>query len=259
MYRFSRIAFPACAVFCAALILICAGIAARGQDAGKEPIAFIGHGAMFDQNGTEVAPTAAFIRGAQAWYRNYLAEKLTKAQRTEFDKLESRLTQGLALDEQSQLVLNASLIDWLLKTAKPQDGEGIQGKNNLMKRYLKTKLPENPDIKLPRSLEPFQFNPELDKRLTKESKASPKSPGFLALTTGTSGQAYRNLCAANGVPIPPNFGSSSWVSRGQIPQTDLFIVAGLKPRYLPIRAHRLSVCASRCRASIRQIPFSSTV
>jgi hypothetical protein len=54
----------------------------------------------------------------------------------------------------------------------------------------------------------------------------------LALTTGTSGQAYRNLCAANGVPIPPNFGSSSWVSRGQIPQTDLFIVAGLKAEVL---------------------------
>ncbi len=45
------------------LILICAGLVAqvlftrdaRVQEPGKEPIAYIGHGAMFDQNGNEAS------------------------------------------------------------------------------------------------------------------------------------------------------------------------------------------------------------
>lgn len=232
MFNFTKKTFQKCSFCLASLILICAGMAARGQEPEKEPISFIGHGAMFDQNGQEVAPTAAFIRGAQTWYRNYLVEKLTNSQRSRFNKLESRLTAGLQLDEQSQLVVNAHLIDWLIKTAKPQDSGRIQGKNNLMKSFLETKLPEKPDITLPRSQEPFKINPELDKRLRTESKAEMKPPGISFLVTGAGGAAYRTLCQSNGVPIPPNIGTSGWVSRGLIPQTQLFILAGLQAEVL---------------------------
>jgi hypothetical protein len=46
--------------------------------------------------------------------------------------------------------------------------------------------------------------------------------------TGSGGAAYRAECLAAGVPIPPDFGpGSAWVSRGLIPQSSLFIVAGL--------------------------------
>jgi hypothetical protein len=237
MFNFATKPFQKYSLWLVSLIMICAGMAAHGQDTGKEPISFIGHGAMFDQNGQEVAPTAAFIRGAQTWYRNYLVEKLTKAQRAQFDNLEGRLTANLALDEQSQLVLSANLLDWLIKTVNPEDSGRIQGKNNLMKLLLKTKLPEKPDINLPRSSEPFRINPELDKRLKTEIKSEVKGGGVVSLSTGTGGQAYRDLCSqANGVPIPPDIGTGGWVSRGQIPQSQLFIVAGLKAEVMTFQS-----------------------
>lgn len=50
--------------------------------------------------------------------------------------------------------------------------------------------------------------------------------------TTTSGQAYRDECLANGVPIPLNIGDPAWISRGQIPQPELFIAVGLKAEVL---------------------------
>ena len=215
----------------AALILICAGLVAQvlfttnaqAQEPGKEPIAYIGHGAMFDQNGKEITPTLTFIREAQAWYRAELTRKLTKTQRAQFNQFQRGLTKGLVLDEQSQLVLNSHLLDWLLDTAKVQNGDRIRGKNNLLKLLLKTRLPERSDSALPQSTEPFNINPELLKRLTTKGQA--KGPVAKRLT-GSGGAAYRAECMANGVPIPPDFGpGSAWVSRGLIPQSSLFIEA----------------------------------
>src|SRR5438045_1750001 len=123
--RFLKYALPL-----ASVIVICITLPAQ-PPAGKEPISFIGHGAMFDQNGKEVAPTIAFIRDAQAWYRNDLLGRLTKSQRAQFDKLEQGLTRGLTLDEQSRLVLNTHLIDWLITTSKAPNGDRIRGKINL--------------------------------------------------------------------------------------------------------------------------------
>jgi hypothetical protein len=214
-------------ILLAGVLLIGAGPFAPAEAAEREPIAYIGHGAMFDQDGKEMAPTAAFIRDAQTWYRNYLVPKLTRAQRTEFEKRASRLTNGLALDEQSRLVLDAHLLDWLIKTAKTPDRNRLLGKNNLMKFYLKTKLPETPDATLPRSLERFNVHPELAKRLATESKAPASGPPVALTQTGTGGAAYRALCLANGVPIPPDIGTSGWVSRGVIPKIDLFIATSM--------------------------------
>lgn len=158
----------------AILILICVSLAGLGlanlvapiQAAEKEPIAYIGHGAMFDQKGQEVAPTITFIREAQAWYKRELLGKLTDNQRSEFNKFEQGLTKDLTLDEQSKLVLNTYLLDWLIDTTKVENADRIRGKNSLIRFLLKTKLSDNPDIRLPRSIEPFKVHPELLKRLT---------------------------------------------------------------------------------------------
>jgi len=215
------------------LILICAGLVAqvlftrdaRVQEPGKEPIAYIGHGAMFDQNGNEITPSLTFIQEAQAWYRAELARKLSRTQRAQFNQFQRGLIRGLVLDKQSQLVLNTHLIDWLLNAVKVPNADRIRGKNNLMKLLLKTKLPERAGSAPPQKTEPFNVNPELLKRLTTKGQA--KGPVTRTLT-GSGGAAYRAECLAAGVPIPPDFGpGSAWVSRGLIPQSSLFIVAGL--------------------------------
>jgi hypothetical protein len=217
----------------------------------KEPVAYIGHGAMFDRSGHEVAPTLSFISQAQAWYRADLTARLTAVQRAELEIFEQSLIQGLAPSPQSQLVINTYVLDWLIGATRTDDGDRLRGKNNLMRSLLQNRLSDVPDLSRPRSPEPFILEPELSNRLS-QSAASRSfgdpnpfliSPGVrrrsssgedvistpvqAEMTTGTSGAAYRNLCASNDVPIPPDFGpGSAWVSRGLIPQSKLFIVSG---------------------------------
>jgi von Willebrand factor type D domain len=274
------------AAFCVGFIAyLLAARVAQVQVTDKEPIAYIGHGAMFDQSGSEIAPTLDFIREAQTWYQNQLLEKLSRYQQAQYASLKDKLTSGLTLDEQSQLLLNTHLLDWLISRAKVGKNDRIRGKNNLLKSLLTRKLTNNPDIGAPRSTERFKVDPQLNDRLKTVLKIiPPKEPhafvspdpagqspraDFLAdslwvdqrqtpttdifvrakfsgdlqqsldaldpnldLTTN-GGQAYRDECLADGVPIPPGFGpSTAWVSQGTIPQSELFIVAGLQAEVL---------------------------
>jgi hypothetical protein len=76
----------------ASVILMCMGLAA--QD--RKSIAYIGHGAMFDQEGGE--HTLSFLWGAQAWYRTNLSDKINGNQRAAFGRFERGMKQGLDLD-----------------------------------------------------------------------------------------------------------------------------------------------------------------
>lgn len=210
------------------LVLIVAGVAAQDRKPELEPIAFIGHGAMFDPGGGQIQPTLAFIGKAQTWYRNDLLEKLDKDKRARFLVMERGLAKGLKLDAQSRLVMNASLLDWLIQSADTKDATRLLGKNRLMKLYLQAALPEKAGGQFRQGLRPFKVDPELLARLTVWSKGEGKGPVVAKLVTAVGGQAYRDLCAANGVPIPPDIGSAGWVSRGLIPQSELFIVRSLQ-------------------------------
>ena len=48
------------------LFFTASGAPAQAQD--TEPIAYIGHGGFFDQNGKQIEPTVEFVEKAQAWY-----------------------------------------------------------------------------------------------------------------------------------------------------------------------------------------------
>jgi hypothetical protein len=150
---------------------------AHVQRVESEPIAYIGHGAMFDQSGSEVAPTLTFIREAQTWYEEFLLEKLSEQQRREYKALRSRISSGLALDEQSELVLNTHLLDWLLVRSRVEKKARIAGKNNLIKSLLTRKLTNNPDIAAPRSTERFVADRKLMDRLKSVLKVRQPSPG----------------------------------------------------------------------------------
>jgi hypothetical protein len=153
-------------LFCAAsIVYFLIPRAAQVQTPEEEPIAYIGHGAMFDKHGTEIAPTPKFIRQAQEWYMADLLKKLGKNQQAQFSKLKQEMTTNLAVDEQSQLVLNSSLMDWLIERAEVKDRDRLKGKNNLLKRYLKRKLSDNPDPRAPSSNEKFQVDQKLLERI----------------------------------------------------------------------------------------------
>lgn len=211
----------------AGFILACAWIAAQAQPKASEPIAYVGHGAMFDTAGNEIAPSLQFIADAQRFYRASLIAKVSRGERSQFEKMEARLTKGLRIESQARLVINGKLLDWLVDHARLDNADRVRGKLKVLNRALSSKLPERSDGNPRSSPEPFVLPEELRKRLPVDVTLTQE------LLTGTSGAAYRTLCTSHGVPVPPDFGPGSpWVSRGTISGPDLFIVRSLSAEVL---------------------------
>lgn len=227
MLRFFRVRPALWVLPLAAVIAIWAGVSARGQNRAVEPIAYVGHGAMFTSDGSEIEPTAAFIRKAQAWYLADLQSRLDARQRKAFQTVQTQLIGDKRLDGQSKMIVDSFLIDWLIKTVKPKDAARLQGKNNVLKFYLRRPLPAGGE-KYSFERPGFRLAPDLAKRLKAAQDENAARPGAIALTTGVGGQDYIDLCAAQGVPIPPDINSAGWTSRGEIPQSSLFIARGLR-------------------------------
>jgi len=115
----------------------------------QEPIAFIGHGVMFDDAGNQIRATPAFIEKAQAFYIETLSAQLQPAQKTKFSAERARYfetykrpSDGVGQEgaKQDTLIINAALIDWLIKEIPQGDFGDLQGKNNLIKAKLRYRL-----------------------------------------------------------------------------------------------------------------------
>jgi hypothetical protein len=135
----------------AAGLVVCAVLAGSNTAAAQpaEPIAFIGHGVMFDEAGRQIQATPAFIERAQAYYIQTLSARLRPVQKNAFDAERNRHLDtykrlspqaGAVADPQGALVVNAALIDWLIKAVPPADAGDLESKNNLMKARLRQRL-----------------------------------------------------------------------------------------------------------------------
>ena len=113
----------------------------------QDPIALIGHGVMFDEQGNQIQATPDFIEKAQAFYIEKLSARLQPAQKTRFDTERARYFEtfkrssvGQEGDKQGNLIINAALIDWLIRQVPLDDAGELQGKNNLIKSKLRYRL-----------------------------------------------------------------------------------------------------------------------
>ena len=108
----------------------------------QEPIAFIGHGVMFDQEGQQIQATPEFIEKAQNFYIDDLSARLQPAQKKLFTAERTRFlnTYKHTSDPQDALIINAALLDWLIKENSLADAGTLQGKNNLIKAKLRYRL-----------------------------------------------------------------------------------------------------------------------
>src|SRR5688572_4820902 len=79
-----------------------------------DPIAFVGHGAIFDSNGNEIEATAEFVTGVQQLYLRTLLGQASNEQSSRFDQKQKRLLGDNSWDIRSKLYANAELIDWLV-------------------------------------------------------------------------------------------------------------------------------------------------
>ncbi|MCH9648121.1 MAG: hypothetical protein K0U98_07780 [Deltaproteobacteria bacterium] len=175
--------------------------------AQEEPIAYIGHGAFFDHSGEQIVPTAEFVDKAQSWYRARLLTRLTPDQHAEFARFERRLTAGISLDEQTNLIAHQRSLDWLLanSTLTAEDGRML-GKLRALKSRLNWVLPRRDDLEELRNLKPFQVDLMLESRL-RQPDFNP-TPQTDHLVTTNSGQPYLDECALWRVPIPKPIGIS---------------------------------------------------
>ena len=210
------------------LALSCAPETPPTEADTPEPIAYIGHGGFFDQQGRQIVPTAEFVASAQDWYRRKLVAGLDPARREQFADFEKRLNSAVKTTGQARLVVQQRQLDWLIAYSPKarQDGRTL-GKINALKYQLKWELPERQPLGEFATGRRFRPDPQLDRALARPDLNAPPGPQFLA-TTNTKA-AYTAECTAADVPIPPPINQMAptipgWKSEGFIPTNKQFIV-----------------------------------
>jgi hypothetical protein len=197
----------------------------------NEPIAYIGHGGVFDHKGNQIVPTADFVAKAQAWYQVKLLSNLNAEKKAEFATFEKQLNTAFKAKGQAHLVVQHRLLDWLIANSDQlKIDQRTVGKLNALKYELRWVLPQSPEREKLQNRQEFKLDPEIENTL-KQSAFAPGGGGLHVLTATTnSGQSYVNECNTDGVPIPPTIGVldplglAGWKSQGFIPQSTQFIV-----------------------------------
>ncbi len=192
----------------------------------EDPIAFIGHGAMFDKSGRVIEPTLEFIRSAQSFYIKDIKRKLSTQKRARASTIAKTLTDGSPRrlkPDVRDVVSNSLLMDWLSNNNDEQLSHRRQGKMIMLNSKI---IDLSPDIKFDQKLidefsVPRSLKRELNRSLLRKKPRDPLSMSWFvqsahAIATTASGQAYIDECRAAGVPIPPDWGSNSWVERGTL-------------------------------------------
>jgi hypothetical protein len=213
----------------AAVLSILAGAAAQAQE--RDPISFVGHGAFFDADGRQVAPTPGFVAAAQAFYRDQLFAALKKEKRTQFSAFQRQLASLVNAGGQAKLVIDQRALDWLAANVDQRALDArTRGKIGALRFVLEFQLPESGDPTSFHERKAFQLDPALRDKLNAAALKVGASGDIQVLSaTINSGQAYVNECMANQVPLPPPIGvldaagTSGWKSLGFIPQASQFI------------------------------------
>ena len=189
-----------------------------------DPIAYVGHGAMFDRSGREIRPTAELVESMQELYLRETLAAADEGQRAAFESRRRQVLGDEPWDERSVLYADSALLGELIDAVNPPDAERLTGHNHLLQRSL---VRSDFDGAVGGSSAPFEVPAELRARLVR-APAGGAGVGAAAITlpTDNGGAAYLAECAAAGVPIPPDWGTSQWVSRGVL--DDEFLATDLE-------------------------------
>ena len=172
----------------------------------EDPISTAGHGAIMDAKGREIDPTPEFVLAAQRYYINRLYKSAGRQVQAELEAKRQSLQSLQRFSAEEQVLVGSILVDWLIDRVKPDDMGHLATKNGA----LRNAILRRPGAKA-------RISPSVLELLRRERLV-------LFLTTMSGGAAYMDECRNNGVPVPPDWGTSGWVSRGALPFT--FIVPG---------------------------------
>jgi len=193
-----------------------------------EPIAYTGHGVMFNTNGEEIQVTPQFINYAQKCYLGIPLQQANEQQRALFEQKQTRLLNEQQWDLRSELYANAALLEWLVKEVKPIDAGRLAGKLKLLQQTLLS-----PRFSIDLSIsshdaKPFELPDKLKKLLGEEGMTGNGDDSVSPSFTTLGGAAYINECNTAGVPIPPDWGTSQWISKGTLSNAEEFISKSLE-------------------------------
>jgi len=216
------------ALFLLYLILIVSTIgAAQAQKRTfQDPIAYTGHGAIFGHDGKEIAPTPEFLAKIQAAYIKELLGRVDSETREAFEKYrqaayaEAKASATTDRDRRFfRFKVNARLLRFLNGKIGAENRIPIQA-GALDRLIDETLFPSESPSALPKALEDVI-----------DTIPKPQASGSTVLfSTFNAGQAYINECAANGVPIPPDWGSSQWDHVGNLTDAQEFIAVSREAR-----------------------------
>ena len=191
---------------------------ALAQDADfEDPIGLTGHGSLFDRQGRPIEATPEFLAETLEGYLDALTARATAETMREFEQFRERIANATPAKaapaaRRLELMGMAAEVAWLSARQPPEDR--IDTHINIIRYLLETGAVEGMDT--------GEVPPEL-REIFEETRATPGGGGIVALSTLAEGQAYINECAANGVPIPPDWGSAQWVSTGSLSDAEEFI------------------------------------
>src|SRR5262245_36506107 len=136
------VARAACGLLTLTLIIFSSMRPAVAQTQGEEPIAYVGHGAFFDNQGNEIRVTQAFVEKAQRWYREEMLAALTATQKRDFAAFEQQLDSGVPAQGQARLAARQRALEWLLAASpKHKNDDRIAGKLHALQAALTRPLP----------------------------------------------------------------------------------------------------------------------
>jgi hypothetical protein len=257
--RFKFFTAFACKAVVAIAGSVCA-IHALAQTLPQEPIAYIGHGGFFDQQGNQIAVSQAFVDQAQAWYRTKLLSGLDDAKKAEFAGFERRLFVGAPAKGQTRMVLKQRSLEWLFANSqRHQEDDRTLGKLRALAYALKWQIPERAELKAFDKRALFALPVKLVKKLDLP-EFSPNGGAQLPLATMNLGQAYINECIAAKVPIPPPIGvldpngTAGWKTQGFIPTLKQFI----EGTPAEVRTYKSTTPAGMCYALPRYTDNTKT-
>lgn len=180
------------------ICLLFIGIASRAQTLPDDPIAYIGHGQLFDRNDQVISPTIEFIQSAQSQYISQLQSVLSPEEANMFNSARATVLEGLPANQRDAVFADNQLLLWLLDQAGAETNGELAGRVRLFQWLLGFEDPVAKDGA-------YQATEELQFRLL---QLQPNN--FTPFSTESLGDAYIAECNASGVPTPPDIGSSQW-------------------------------------------------
>lgn len=177
---------------------------------------------MLDYQGNRIEPTPEFIADAQRYYVENLLRHASAQEQGRLKKMREEFERTAKWNPQERAYANHAWIRALIAAVNPPRASTLGSINS----FLRQEYIEQTNPKFRPSPRLLQLLPKAGDRPGQDDNGSGSADGLghgappvtppVLMNTTSSGVAYIGECQANGVPIPPDWGSASWVSQGPL-------------------------------------------